>query len=448
MNKILVRLKKSNFKIPIGLGQLIARIPFRLRPGLGKVYSEQTKMIELYPKMSDEAKQQFIYERFFRVFSHAIRNVPFYKDLYASHGLKEDDIKCFDDIKKVPVINKEDLLNVSLEYRSYPIPNRTIVNTGGSSGKTLSFYMDPARFGNEWSHIHYIWSKLAFSPNDLKIVFDGRSNVANNIQYDFLRHSLRYDIYADPKENATALKGIMKKHPVYYLHGYPSAIYNFALFCEEKDTDLLNSLKGSLKGVFLSSEFPSPVFRNKIEEIFGVKTQSFYGHTETCVLAYENELPFTYEVLQTYGYCEAIPENANHNLVGTSYYNMASPLIRYNTGDQIDSVDYEDDILTKFKISSGRTGEYILDKIGNKIPLTGLIFGRHHKIFDLSKFVQIKQNEQGKATILYVLKDDSVNQEIGADLFDSSNVNVEFEFSRIDNPIMTPAGKINLLVKA
>lgn len=448
MNKILVHLKKSNFKIPIGLGQLISKIPFSLRPGLGDVYSAQSKMIKLYPTMSVEAKQQFIYERFFKVFSHAIKNVPFYKDLYSSHGIREEDINCFADINKVPIISKEDLLEVPVEYRSYPVPNRTMVNTGGSSGKTLSFYMDPERFGNEWSHIHYIWSKLNFKPQDLKIVFDGRSNVNNNVQYDFLRHSLRYDIYASPEINASVLKGIIKKYPVYYLHGYPSAIYNFALFCESKDNKLLTTLKASLKGVFLSSEYPSPIFRNKIEEVFGVRTQSFYGHTETCVLAYENNSPYSYEVMQTYGYCEAIPANESHHfLVGTSYYNLASPLIRYNTGDQIDHVEYDNGILTQFKISSGRTGEYILDKMGNKIPLTGLIFGRHHKIFDLSKFVQIKQTEQGKATILYVLKSNNIGQEIGSDLFDSSNVNVEFEFCRIDNPIMTPAGKINLLVK-
>lgn len=449
MNKVLVHLKKSNFKIPIGLGQLMSKIPFSLRPGLGDVYAAQRKMIGLYPLMSVEAKQQFIYERFFKVFSHSIRNVPFYRDLYSSNGIKEGDIKCFDDISKVPVISKEDLLEVPLEYRSYPVSNRTIVNTGGSSGKTLSFYMDPQRFGNEWSHIHYIWSKLDFKPEDLKIVFDGRSNVNNNVQYDFLRHSLRYDIYAPPENNASVLKEILKKHPVYYLHGYPSAIYNFALYCEGKDINLLTSLRATLKGVFLSSEYPSPVFRNKIEEVFGTKTQSFYGHTETCVLAYENSSQYTYEVMQTYGYGEAISDNSNHHfLVGTSYYNLASPLIRYNTGDQIDNVEHDHDILTQFKISSGRKGEYITDKLGNKIPLTGLIFGRHHKIFDLSKFVQIRQREQGKATILYVLKDNAnSNQDIGSDLFDSSNVDLDFEFCRIESPIMTPAGKINLLVK-
>ncbi len=448
MNKLLVYLKKNNFQVPAGVGQMLSHIPFSMRPGLGKTYSAQSKAIADYPQLSPEARQQFVFDKFYKVFSHAINNIPFYKNLYSSHGIEERDIRSFDDISKIPVIGKEDLLEVPLEERSYPVPNRTLVNTGGSSGKTLSFYMDPARFGNEWAHIHYIWSKLGYKPSDLKLVFDGRANVNNHIQYDFLRHSLRYDIYAQPEKNAAVLFEIIKKHPIYYLHGYPSAIYNLALYCEANDTRLLNKLKQSLRGAFLSSEFPSPVFRDKIEAVFGIKTQSFYGHTETCVLAYEDHTPFSYQVLQTYGLAEAVPYQGDQNfLVGTSYYNFASPLIRYNTNDIIDSVEHEKGMLTRFKISSGRSGEYIYDKHGNKIPLTGLIFGRHHKIFDLSKFVQVMQQEPGKAKILYVLKNNAEKFTDGNEVFDSSNVAIDFEFCEIDKPVMTAAGKINLLVK-
>jgi phenylacetate-CoA ligase len=87
-----------------------------------------------------------------------------------------------------------------------------------------------------------------------------------------------------------------------------------------------------------------------------------------------------------------------------------------------------------------------LDKNNVKIPLTGLIFGRHHRLFDLCQYVQVKQSNSGEATILYVSENDLKNDELTS-MFDSSNVDIDFHFEKISNPILTKSGKINLLVK-
>lgn len=447
MKRLLTKLKNCNTELPIPIGQFLSYIPFKYRPGIGRDYEQQRQAIDLFKHASIEQKKDYIYHHFYRVFKHAYENIPFYNNLYQKAGLSPKSIKRFEDIEKVPIITKDDLINVPLEKRSYPIKNRTLVNTGGSSGKPLSFYMDPKRFGNEWAHIHHIWSQLGYKPHKLKLQFDGRSKVKNLVQYDFVRHSLRFDIYADPEDVVKKLLPISKKHEIEYLHGYPSAIYNFAIFCHNNAPRLQKQLKKSLNGAFLVSEFPNPHFRKGIESIFRIPTQSFYGHTETCAMAYEKEKSFTFNILQSYGYAEAVPSQSDgYNLIGTSYFNFASPLIRYDTEDGISAIERKKGILQKFQITEGRRGEFILDTNNKKISLTGLIFGRHHKIFEYAKHVQVKQEKPGKATILYVSDTIKKIDAKNTDLFDTTNINIDFEFKKIEQPILTKSGKQKLLV--
>src|SRR5690606_39072833 len=174
MTSFLNFLRQNSLNVPIPLGLLLAKIPYDLRPGVGKSYRQQSYNIRKYEEYDAERKKKYIFEQFYKVFKHAYLNVPFYRDLYKKNGIKLEDITCFSDIQRIPIIKKSDLANVPLEDRSYPIKNRMIVNTGGSSGKPLSFYMDPGRYGNEWAHIHKIWSAFDYKPSALKLNFDGR----------------------------------------------------------------------------------------------------------------------------------------------------------------------------------------------------------------------------------------------------------------------------------
>ncbi len=194
----------------------------------------------------------------------------------------------------------------------------------------------------------------------------------------------------------------------------------------------------------MTSEFPSINYRSFIERTFKIPTHSFYGHTETCIIADEKQ-QFEYDVLQTYGYAEALKSGNKYSLIGTSYFNFASPLIRYDTEDFIEPLNFEGRILKKFKIKEGREGDYVLDYNGNKISLTGLIFGRHHKLFDFVNHIQIKQESLGMVTILYTSKN-KLNSKIITDLFDMSNINMSFQFKHCKKPFRTSSGKIPLKI--
>ena len=66
------------------------------------------------------------------------------RDYYDKNSFNPSDLKSFNDIQRIPIINKSILLEYPIEQRSCQIKGAVKVNTGGSSGKTLAFYSDPS----------------------------------------------------------------------------------------------------------------------------------------------------------------------------------------------------------------------------------------------------------------------------------------------------------------
>ncbi len=443
---IAVFLKNNLKNIPPTIGKVINNIPYAYRPGLGSIYRARKEDIALFEKHSVEQQQSFIFKRIKTLVEYAYSNISFYKEFYDKKEFNPIQLKFFADIEKIPVVDKAILNEYDIEKRSASIKGRYIVNTGGSSGTPFSFYIEPSSMGHEWAHMHHVWEKLGYKASDFKLTFGGRSDVKDLVGYDVVRNSFAADIYADYKQVSERLKKILRKHTIKYLHGYPTSIYDFAVFCREEDSELQRMLSKNLKGVFFGSEYPHAHYRRVIEEVFDVKTISWYGHTERAVLAYEEDEHFKYEPFQTYGFAEAQKaDGENYELIGTSYYNFASPLIRYNTNDIISDVESDNGILRSFKVTKGREGEFVTDKDGKKINLTGLIFGRHHEIFNHSKFIQVKQTEIGKVEVHFVASD--VDEIEARKMFDAQNLNLDISFVKREEPFRTQSGKVNLLIK-
>src|SRR5690606_11424871 len=124
MEKLINFLKTKRINIPIWLGLLLNKIPYNLRPGIGTQYKNQRENIFDFSSFSRKEQEDFIYQHFLKIFTHAYNNIKFYQQLYRKHNIKPEDIRSFEDIKKVPIITKQDLATYDIEDRSYPIANR------------------------------------------------------------------------------------------------------------------------------------------------------------------------------------------------------------------------------------------------------------------------------------------------------------------------------------
>lgn len=442
----MIPLVKTFFqKTPRPVGAILSKIPYRMRPGIGAAYARHKRLISAFDAMDTASQKAFILSRMQKVVAQAM-NVPFYRELYKSCGVSPNDIRNFSDISRLPVVTKEMLREAQLANRSQPVTGRYLANTGGSSGSPLNFYITPGHIPIEWAHMHTIWEKLGYDQSRLKLVFAGRNLARKAVEYDGLRHSYAVNVYKGIDRILPELAALLDKEKIFYLHGYPSALAVFAENLAQYAPDLVQELQSTLRGIFLGSEYPAPMYRDRIESVFNVPSVSWYGHTERAVLAWERKEPFIYHPFQTYGYCEVAPneESGGWRLIGTSYSNFASPFIRYDTGDDVEPVDIQEGLLKSFRIREGRRGEYVIDRNGVKIPLTALIFGRHHPMFDVAKFIQVRQVRNGEITIMVTPKAELPSDFVFEDWFDSEGLDMKINYEVLEKPVLSTSGKVVL----
>ncbi len=433
---------------PAGLSKPLIHVPFELR--LGRQYHQSRSDHAWFENadVEDLKKRIFVWTK--AVAQYAQDNISFYHTFYGDHGFDSGSLARFEDISRIPILSKADLKHWPIDQRSVPTTGAMRINTGGTSGEPLEFYIDRHAFAREWAHMHSVWRQLDYKKTDCKLTFRGKNLGNQVIRYNAVHNEYVTNAYCRMEKLVREIRKVLKREAIRYLHGYPSSIYSFAEYCGLHAPDIVSTLKSSLKGILFGSEFPHPRYRKLIEATFGAPTISWYGHSEMAVLAHEKKgESFTYHTMLSYGFTEAVAkENGEYRLIGTSYHNRVHPFIRYDTGDLIKPVRVEEGILRSFHVSSGRQGEFVLDREGHRISLTALIFGRHHAAFSTVKFVQVHQSEPGKIIVRATLKDSAKNisskDVLGG--FDFSHVDMDVTCVVADAPIMTPTGKTALLI--
>ncbi|MHA7865496.1 phenylacetate--CoA ligase family protein [Flagellimonas marinaquae] len=418
--------------VPYSIGSKLVNTPYSLR--LGSDYNFFKKLIFT----NDIDGRQYVIEHFSKIFEYAKNSIPFYNRLYEEAGVLDLKINSLSDIEKVPIIDKDTLRN-----HLHDFDGALKLNTGGSSGSPFTFYVDKNAFAREWAHMHYIWSLKDYKYTDLKVTLRGKDLGDKNIVYNPVHNEFIINTYKNVSDFKNEIVSLFNKRTIKYIHGYPSAIYNFLneldpiLSKEEKKI-----IRSNLKSCFLGSEYPMPHITKYLSTIWNLDYISWYGHSEMCILAYDQNKTNEYQPFHTYGYTEVV----DSKLIGTSFHNYDMPLIRYDTGDIVEPTYQENGLIKHFKISQGRNGDYIIDKNHKQIPLTALIFGRHHEVFNFVQFIQISQDSPGVVTFYITTKETDVEKiKNGLNL---KNVDIDFKICRINIPIKTKAGKTLLKIKS
>ena len=434
--------KKIGEYIPIEMGILLSHLPFKLR--LGRDYKQYQELIEKLLKTDTEHRKSFIVESFRNIVTHFKNSNDFYARHLGSLDSWSENITDLGDIARFPLLTKSKLKAVSLCERSNKKLALKEFNTGGTTGVPLSFFVENNFYSREWSHMHFIWKRVGYDPSRTKVTIRGKS-LKNICQYNFNQNEFLINAYHtyDSRDYSELLR-IFKKYNTEFIHGYPSSIYGFLKDASDKAPYLIDFFKKNIKGIMFGSEYPSPQYRTFIEDLLTENSISWYGHTEGVILACELNKKYEYVPFLSYGYAEAVKIDNYYHLVGTSFSNLASPFIRYDTEDLIDPYFDEMGILKSFKINQGRIGEFVTDKNGNHILLTALIFGRHHKLFNVVDFIQVRQNNPGSITVYYSSTSIIEN---ARELFDSSNLHIDIQFEQVREPYRTALGKIPLLIR-
>jgi phenylacetate-CoA ligase len=225
-----------------------------------------------------------------------------------------------------------------------------------------------------------------------------------------------------------------------YLNGYFSSIYYFAKLLSENN----QKLNFRLKGIFLSSENIDEDERLFVESFFQVKSLTFYGHTERCVIAQElrhNEYLFD----PYYGFTEQVSIDDNtFEIAGTGFLNKTMPLIRYKT-DDLCKISYDGPVSI---VGRRDIKDFLIGINDEKIFSSSL-----HSLSDILNNVakhQFIQNEKGKAILLIVPDKGFKYSEIA---FIKSALDkevkdvIDFEIKVEDRVVLTSGGKSQMFIR-
>ena len=349
-----------------------------------------------------------------RVWNTAVQRVPHYRGLVAK-GEAPREIKHLKDLENIPLLTKENVRSVgALLYDPAQAPGSyREVTTGGTSGKPLALRVTHDASAREWALMLDSWSRVGFRSRSRRAVLRGARIRGRE-------HGVR--IERDPANRALLLSGFdvspqdlasyveaIRRYRADFLHAYPSTAWILA-----KHLALSGDARSlELRAVLLGSETIYPDQRALIEDVFGCRVYSWYGHTEKCAFASECETEHAYHPHPLYGFVELVDESGTPvtqpgkrgRIVATGFLNAATILVRYVTDDEAEWTDEPCSCgrpgWRLKNVAGHRTQEYLVSSAGTLIPMT-FLHGIHSEAFAAVSEFQFYQDTPALVEYRYI----------------------------------------------
>lgn len=325
---------------------------FRILYYLNKLFKSPYWDIEKLQRYQDKKLQQIV--------KHAYDSVPYYHDSFKKSGIKPADIKTTKDLKKIPILSKRDIqYNTNkLLSNKYNINNLEVHTTSGSTGKPFKVYLDNSE--DDYRKAKHLRANISCGqrPRDKWITLTSPSQF---IQISNIQEKLGF--FA-PKPlsvfiGAPAQLDYLAENKPDILDGFSSSLYLLA-----KEAEMREEMNVSPKMMFSGAELSSEGMRKYVEKIFQAPFYDQYATIEFERLAWQCPEQIGYHMdvdstliqfLDEVG--EEVAPGETGDVVCTSLFNYAMPLIRYAVGDSA--------IPSNEKCSCGRT-----------LPLMNIVSGR------------------------------------------------------------------------
>lgn len=314
------------------------------------------------------------------IIRHAATRVPYYRRLFAEHGIAPSQIQSAADLKLLPTLSKETVRKRARELLADGCDPTSIrsESTSGTTGTPLTVYMDDRTFlaTKAVQYLHRSWG--GFTRDDWIGVFGGYKVVPmGRLKPPFwIRnyhdHQVHFSTYHLQPDRAGSYLDAIAGSKVTFLRGYPSAIGLLARFAAFERRTL------PLKGVFLNSEPILPWQRDAIHAVFSCPIYNYFGQIERIVIGAGCGAGEHLHVSMETGVVEflASPTFPGRSVVvGTSLLNYAMPLIRYEINDIAEPLEGTCPCGREHRLMSEvemRAGDFLLTPEGSFLAPTGV----------------------------------------------------------------------------
>ncbi|MDD5328778.1 MAG: hypothetical protein PHX38_02155 [Sulfuricella sp.] len=264
------------------------------------------------------------------IIRHAYDRAPYYREKYAevaAQGLA---------MGSLPILHKDEVIRHRdrLVAADFDWSALKIGNTGGSTGKPVSFYYDAfkgelMRAGMARS---YMWA--GWKPGEKILNFWGaRQDIKSGPGFGqrvnaYIAAERTIGAYEYTEAELRAWAATIRSYRPVLLQGYASILAELARYV----IDHKIPMPATLRGVFSTAEVLYGWQRELMERAFGCKVFNQYGSREipniACECRHGNLHVFTDMV-----YLESLDIEHERRLIVTSLTNRAMPFIRYDIGD-------------------------------------------------------------------------------------------------------------------
>lgn len=297
--------------------------------------------------------------KFKEIFEYAREHSPFYKDLYTKAGIMDLDIQSWEDVEKVPVVDKDVYRKICLEDRmtcAVDEKKQNIHSTSGSSGNPLKIAYD--KWVDYTGHIrvlfmlmkvaHYtpftkIFMIARYEEND-QFTIEKDVSLLSKIQSIF--HIFRREIVSIYRSPEYIIQRIEVSKPK-ILWATPSVVEIVANKLVEQNKKL------DIPYLFLTSEGISNSQYDKFVQYISSNVISHYGAMESPSIAYfvnpaKTARVFAESCLVEYIDKTTIGAKKQGTIVVTSLLNKTMPFVRYNLkdyGEILDDVNFPNKVI-------------------------------------------------------------------------------------------------------
>lgn len=404
--------------------------------------------------LSTEQIKSIQVKRLAALVKHARETTVFYGNL------PQSSIEGLDDIRQLPVIDKEILRNNNDQFLSSKFCGLTASKTsGGSTGAPITVIKNNFGMANEFAATWrgYEWAGVGIGDKQARfwgVPMERGAKIKSKL-IDFVTNRLRVSAFAFSDEDMERYAFSLKKFKPIYFYGYVSMIKEFAQFVRRNGYEKFFNIRC----VITTSEVLTEEDRKFISSTFNCPVFNEYGCGEIGTIAHECEKGSLHisaenmivEILDDTG--NPVAPGQPGELVVTDLVNYSMPLIRYRMKDfgSISPTFCECGRgLPVLQKVYGRSYDMILNKDGKKFHGEFFLY----MIEDIKKKgivingYQVEQSSPNKLTISIVANEE--NFEITKNLLTSHirekfDKDVNIEFLRKNEIAREASGKLRVI---
>lgn len=299
----------------------------------GKILNHYEDVKWHFMQSDSEECRKAVEQKIQKILKHATGTVPFYKRVEFAEGLEG-----------FPVTNKSLIKENFEKFRSSQFldeENLIPVITSGSTGTPFKLFHNRDKHERNTADTILFGRKAGFVLGEKLLYFKIWSkNNKKSILAQKMQNVLPVDVLNLSNNAEEVLKKIKGLPAPLHMLGYVSAFEVLLRNLQEQPE--LKPLPGHITSIITMSEYLDPHIKKEGEDYFGCPVLSRYSNVENGIIAQQTLQEQQYFIVNTGSYYvevldierdEVVPYGEPGRIVITDLFNMAMPMIRYDTGD-------------------------------------------------------------------------------------------------------------------